>query len=160
MSEGEEMKPNKFYIAHGLYSRKKIHIIQTDLEKKYTLELVNPFYHSYRDEIAKLDAHGGRNERRFYRRMLNKFTIKTCMNIVEQDLAMIDKCDGVLAIINGHIVGTAMEIQYAKLTGKYIWVVAYKYHNHPWIRAYADKLFPNIKSFETFLKRSGYLRAK
>lgn len=152
--------PNKFYIAHGLYSRKKVHKIQTMLEKRYTLELINPFYQAYRDEIVKLDSFGGKNERKYYGKMQSRFTMKTCCKIVEQDLEMLDKCDGVLAIIDGHIVGTAMEIQYAKLMGKHVWIVAYKYHNHPWIRAYADRLFPNIRTFEQFLKRMGYSRQK
>jgi len=150
-------RPLKLYIAHKLANRKKIKIFTEEIEKEYYVECLNPFYSIKRDEIDILDSLKTKEEREQFKRT---WTSDACKTIVETDLGLIDKCDGIIAFVEEGVLGTAMEIQYARLTNKRIFIITNDYTYHPWIRYYADGLFKNVDEFKKWLKDKGYERRK
>lgn len=141
------MKKLKLYLAHNLDTRKQIREIELELERKYNIELVNPFYDTVRDDIKKIDE--GVNTRW-------EISMKACKNLVKRDLSNITRSDGLLAIIIKPSIGTTLEIGYAKATGKKIFIISEIYIKHPWIKVYATKRFKNFIAFENWLIKEGY----
>lgn len=143
------MKKLKLYLAHNLNDRYEIRKIELELEKKYDIELVNPFYDIVRDDIKDLDE--GRGNR-------YQLPMKRCVEVVKRDLNMILRCDGILAIIKSPSIGTTLEIAYAKQFYRRIYIISEKYIDHPWIKVYANRTFRNIDEFENWLRRNKYAR--
>jgi len=133
----------KLYFAHSLNHRKEYREIELDLESKYDVELINPFYDRDRDDIENID---NGNTTRW------ELPLENCKNIVSRDLASVKESDGFFTIINKPSIGTTLEMGYAKQLGKPIVVVSEIYKDHPWIRVYADHKFANIDEFEDWLK--------
>lgn len=143
------MEKLKLYLAHNLNDRHEIREIELELEKKYNIELVNPFYDIVRDDIKDLDE--GRGCR-------YKLPMKRCVELVKRDLSMILRCDGILAIIKSPSIGTTLEIAHAKQYFRKIYIISEKYSDHPWIKIYASRTFKTITEFENWLKRNKYGR--
>lgn len=139
----------KLYLAHNLYTRKKIRKVELALEKKYNIELANPFYDRKRKHIKKIDK--GICTRW-------EFGGKECIDIVMNDCEMIDNSNGVLAIVSelSQHIGTILEIAYAFHHKKLVYVITDTFYNHPWIRVYANKRFRNFDEFENWLEKEGY----
>lgn len=149
------MKRLKLYVAHSLAHRAKIRKTQLEIESKYNVKLVNPFYEFVREEITVLDQIISKKDRELYKSIWSE---EDCQDIVEMDLEMIRKCDGLLVFLapNEALIGTSMEIQFAHILGMRIFVITQNYRFHPWIRFYSTQIFDNITSFKEWLKKNGY----
>lgn len=68
------------------------------------------------------------------------------INVVERDLKDIEKADIVLVDLRRevNIIGTAMEMAYARMWGKKIYVFGTAYRQHYWVRYHADKFFDGL----------------
>lgn len=147
------MKKLRLYLAHPLDERKTIREIELRLEKKYNIELVNPFYDSYRKDITDLD--NGIITR-------HDFTKSQSIRISNKDLSILNSCDGILVYQPYNTIGSILELGHTHVLKTFgikmitIIIGIPKITNHLWIKAYCDYRFNSFKKFETFLKRSGY----
>jgi len=143
-----------FYLAHNFYDRKMLRKWELKLETKYNISLANPFYDNDRNDIKELDKLKDRSKEQ--REYLRKRDIDL---IVEGDLEMIRKSDGVVTMLNSPSFGTPMEIFFAsKVLHIPVYIITKKYTYHPWIRKYATKIFKNRTEFESFVKQKYGLR--
>lgn len=127
---------NKIYLAHPIRDREWVRKLEIKLEKELGIELLNPFYDGpERQDIVDIDM-GKVME---YAATLDED------KIVNNDLKLIDKSDGTLAILtNKKTIGTIMEIMYSKMTKKTVWIICTdpELIGHPWLRwASDDKIF-------------------
>ncbi len=130
-----------FYLAHPTVARSEIREWELSVEKKYNINLLNPFFDKYRKDSTELNAG------KIYTQNLDyKF-------IVEEDLKAIDKCDGILAIMTENSIGTAMELFYNSVylsKPTYLIIEDSKLMHHPWIKYIAS--YPPFKDREEFTK--------
>jgi len=135
-----------FYIAHPLPSKHKVRQWQLDVELKVGAIFINPFYDEW-GEAIKLEKSSSRYE-------------VNAQWLVERDLNLIAKSDGIIAIIDGNMsYGTIMEIVYAKLFKKPVFlVITNSESKHPWFRYHADKIFSNFKELEEHIIKTNIQR--
>jgi nucleoside 2-deoxyribosyltransferase len=138
-----------FYLAHPFNQRKKIRDFELYLEANYNISLDNPFYdNTQRNDMQKLDAMGeGSKEQIEY------FKTRDTTNLVEDDLRMIRKSDGLVAFLGEkRMIGTPMEIMYAaRILRIPVYVITADYAYHPWIKKFATKIFCNAREFERWI---------
>lgn len=131
----------KVYLAHPHSQKNEGKRIQTEIER-LGIEVINPFE---------------RGEQEIYDRKLGPdgtgLTDEDCANIVEMDLAKIDRADFVVALLlePEKTLGTYMEIFYTGYcTGKP--VIVYTPFNrlaiHPWIRYFGSVVEDESKLYE------------
>ena len=129
------------HLAHPTVSRNEIREWELAVEKKYNINLLNPFFDKYRKDSTEL------NEGKIYTDNLDyKF-------IVEGDLKAIDKCNGILAIMTENSIGTAMELFYNSVylsKPTYLIIEDSKLIHHPWIKYIAS--YPPFKDRAEFTK--------
>ncbi|MEM3646555.1 MAG: hypothetical protein QW334_00220 [Thermofilum sp.] len=122
----------KIYLAHPFGLRGFMRKWELEIESKYPVEIVNPFF-----DLP---------ERHDY------------IEIVEKDLEALDGCDIVLAVVSERSVGTKMEIFHARRSGKI--VVAYfidpELRSDPWIQYCVTFAAYTLNEAEEFLR--GLLR--
>ena len=130
----------KLYLAHPFMSRKDVWIWEHEIEAEYGIELVNPFYDTDREDIHRIDAGE-----------MPRYTVSA--GVVDDDLELIEDCDGIVAIIDGATsYGTIMEIVYAFLHNKSVYIICTNNHQeHPWLRYHADEIFTSREEFEKWL---------
>lgn len=134
----------KFYLAHPFDSRDYIRDWEQEIEKKFGIELLNPFYDvKDRTDIEKID--GGRNER--YKEIVPS-------ELVERDVQYILKNDGLVGIVDGALsYGTIMEIVYANIFRKQVYLIVTNGHQeHPWLVHHATRIFTSFEEFENWLR--------
>lgn len=145
----------KFYLAHNFYDRKVVRKWEIIIEGKYNIVLDNPFYDNDRNDIKELDRlkdHSVEQGKYFTQRN----TGKMCTDIVEGDLEMIRKSDGLLTIIKSESIGTSMEIiMAARIYNIPVYVITTKVAMHPWIKYFATKIFRTRAGFEIWLQQEG-----
>lgn len=139
------------YLAHNFETRKSIRKWELKIEGKYNINLDNPFYDNDRNDIKSLDKlRDSSIEQREFFKLRN--TYEMCNKIVDGDLEMIRKSDGILTILKSPSFGTPMEIFFASRILKIpVYVITNKYANHPWIKKFATKVFSSRKEFENWL---------
>src|SRR3990167_6437765 len=118
----DKKKPNlKFYLAHPFETRQKTRVWEEKVERKYGIELVNPFYDLDREDINAIDS--GCKEK-------YAMTDVEKAILVRRDLAEIRKADGVVAVIDGSVShGTIMEIVYGGIVfGKPVFIICTNGH--------------------------------
>ncbi len=144
------MQKQKLYLAHNLENREDVRKWQLRVESKYNIIFINPFYQSYRKEITDLDVMKSKKEKFEYKQ---KMTKSACKNIVKQDLNMIRKSDGILAILSSPTIGTAQEIFFASYVLRIpVYVITAKYYTiHPWLRTLCKEIFISKKQFTNYL---------
>ncbi len=138
----------KLYLAHPLEERAWIRELELVVEKETGLELVNPFYDTERTDVRDIDAG-----------LISRMSPNLDYNgIVLYDLALIDKCDGVVAFLNHkRAIGTSCEMWYCCMTvNKPVYVVSEDSIMHPWIRYIIDK--SSGKGFETWIEFIEYMK--
>jgi len=134
----------QFYIAHPLPSKAKIRKWEIDCEIKLGIILINPFYNRWGEEYQFEKATG----------KITRYEADA-KAIVERDLNLISKSDGVIAIIDGNLsYGTIQEMVYAKLFKKPLFIVVTNgEENHPWFRYHATKIFTSFEDLERELAK-------
>lgn len=147
-----------FYMAHNFYTRRTIRKWELMIEKKYNLNLDNPFYDTTRNDVEQLDKLKDRSleQKKWFS---ENNTPEHVELIVEEDLKMIRKSDGLVAEVNDTRIGTPMEIIMAYRIFKIpVYIITRKYNNHPWIKKHSTKIFRNRKEFEEFIQKKFGLR--
>lgn len=139
------------YLAHNFLTRKKIRKWELRIEKKYNVNLDNPFYDNPEraEEMLILDSliDCSRKQRSY-------LSTRSSYSIVEDDLEKIRKSDGIVAILNDVRIGTPMEVFYASRVLRIpVYVVTRKYAAHPWVIELATKIFAGKKEFEKYLAK-------
>lgn len=150
------------YLAHSLSKRKQIRKWQLFIEKNYNIKFMNPFYNNQyeRAEIEKLDAMKTKKERREYQQ---SWDIKICKRIVDIDLSLVRKSDGVVSYFQQPTIGTCQEIIMAAYVYRIpVYIIAGKFRYHPWLITMANeskgKIFKNRTEFKKWLIENGYKR--
>ena len=140
------------YLAHNFNIRKQIRKWELKIEGKYNINLDNPFYDHDRNDIAALDKlEDNSPEQAKYFKERNTLTMVD--SIVEGDLELIRKSDGLVTRIKNPSIGTSMEIFFAsRILRIPVYIITVKHANHPWIKKHATMTFNNMKEFEKFIE--------
>lgn len=147
------MTTETLYLAHNFEIRKKMREWEKMIESKYNINLDNPFYDHDRNDIKALDRlEDGSPEQDQYFKERN--TDAMVDSIVEGDLELIRKSDGIVTQIKSPSIGTSMEIiMAARIYGIPVYIITERYAFHPWIKKHATMIFNNTKEFENFIER-------
>jgi nucleoside 2-deoxyribosyltransferase len=131
------------YLAHPLDSRKWVRTWELKLEKKFNIDLRNPFYDGKYENIKQIDAN--------YK---TRFDFDPDV-IVNGDIDTIHNSDGIIAILDDSVTyGTVMEIAYAHLMGKPVYLLVLNgYAKHPWLIYHADEIFTSKTALIKFLSK-------
>ncbi len=122
----------RFYLAHPIGTRHEVRAWELEFEKRTGIELANPFYDTARTDIIAID----RGEKTPFSETLDP------IGIVEADLDMIDKGDGLVALVNKDVpsIGTFMEAWYAAMDADMpVYIISPNWFTHPWLRYVADQ---------------------
>jgi len=134
----------KIYLAHPLGSRHEIRKWEKQLERKYKINLHNPFYDNKREDINYLD-----------RGMIEPYSverIRKSKEIVKADLDAIFKSDALIAILPYPSIGVSMEIFYAATVCDIPVFILTSIRGHPWLNA-MGKIYRTRKGIENAIKR-------
>ena len=152
------MKETKlFYLAHSFTLRSKIRKWQMMMEGSYNVKFLNPFYNNKyeREEMEKLDTIKSKKDQKTY---MKSWTIEKCHGIVENDLALIRKSDGIVSYFEFPTIGTCQEIIMAALVYRIpVYIITKDCDYHPWLRCLADMsngyIFRNRTEFKKFAEK-------
>jgi len=141
----------RLYLAHQLGNRKEVREWELRFEKENKIELINPFYDCpNRNDIKTLDK---MNEEQIKEYLITR-TKEDCLTIVNRDLELIRKSDGLIAFVTESI-GTSMEIIMAyRVYGLPVYIISEKYYMHAWIRGNSTKVFRTKERFESWVESS------
>lgn len=150
-----------YYLAHSFILRKIVRAWQLQIEKRYNINLVNPFYRNKweMEQIKKMEElPEGEQDKG-----LPDWKIIDCVRIMEEDLNLIRQSDGIVAFFDAPTIGTCQEIFAAAYLYRIpVYVITNKYHNHPWLRALvfmsSGGLFRNMFDFSKWLEDEGLRR--
>lgn len=142
------------YLAHNFEIRKRIRKWELKIESKFNINLDNPFYDHDRNDIKALDnLKDGSPEQDQYFKERNTDTMVD--SIVEGDLELIRKSDGIITRIKSPSIGTSMEIiMAARIYSIPVYVITKKYAFHPWIKKHATMTFSSTLEFEKFVEKN------
>jgi len=143
------------YLAHNFNIRKQMRKWELKIEDKYNINLDNPFYDHDRNDIKALDKlEDDSPEQVKYFKERNTLTMVD--SIVEGDLELIRKSDGLITKIKSASIGTSMEIFFAsRILRIPVYIITNaNIANHPWIKKHATKVFSNTVEFEKFVKET------
>ena len=136
-----------YYLAHPSRSRDSIREWQLKIQQKNLgITFINPFFEGQIEEkilVEKLLETG----------TIPNLTNTQCKTIVDNDLDIIEKTDGVVAVIDGNLsYGTIMEIVYAYQLQKPVYLICTnKQQNHPWLQYHSTQIFTTFEQFEEWL---------
>ena len=132
--------------------RKQIRRWQLSIESKYDIKFINPFYNNQyeRAEIEKLDKMRTKKEKREFQK---SWDVETCKKIVDIDLSLVRKSDGVVSYFQTPTIGTCQEIFAAAYIYRIpVYIIAGDMRFHPWLIALANisggKVFKNKSEFK------------
>ena len=134
----------ELYLANPFISRKKTREWELEFEKVTDVKLINPFYDVERTDILDIDA--GRKDR---------YSVDPD-TIVNHDVGLIKKSDGVMAIVDGSTsIGTPMEMVYAYIDSKKVYlIVTNGEEDHPWLKYHACRIFTSYEEAINYFNRS------
>jgi nucleoside 2-deoxyribosyltransferase len=141
------------YLAHSFTCLKKVRAWQLIIEGKYNIELINPFYTNAYESTEELTSIGTKVALDKYQ---GELSIEMCHNIMNKDLELIRKSDGIIAYFETFTAGTIMEIFAAAYIYRIpVYIISHNHGNHCWLRALTDmckgKLFKTRKEFKGWL---------
>lgn len=136
------MKVKTVYLSHPFDTRESVRT--WEVNHPFSFKFINPFFIKENVEVFN-DKDVSSDD--YYKRLDSN-------RVVENDLKLINKCDVLLAIIDGSVsYGTIMEIVYAKHYKKGVIILCTNgHHNHPWIKYHADQLFTSYEELNKFLE--------
>lgn len=130
------------YLANPFASRKKTAKWEKEFEKKFIINLINPFDNNpYELEIIKSQT----------RTKIKDYSTAISSKVVTNDIKMIKDTDGIVAVIDGApSIGTIMEICYAFNMKKPVYTIATITwaRRHPWIKHHSTMILKSFKEFE------------
>jgi len=131
--EDGEMWNKKLYLAHPFASRAEIRKWELYVEKKYKINLLNPFY-DVPDQKKKHEE-------------------TDPVDIVSKNLKQLRKCKALIGLITDDVYyEVVMEIVYANLYKIPVYLIVMNGdQKHPWLLCHSKKIFTSFRSFEQFL---------
>jgi len=127
MDEKQQTRRTKFYLAHPFETRERTRQWELEIEAKYDINFVNPFYDLNRKDVDDID-----NNKK------GRYDIESPQELVERDLCA--------------IYGTIMEIYQSFRAGLPVYIICTNGHeNHPWLRYCAKEIFTSFEAFELCL---------
>jgi nucleoside 2-deoxyribosyltransferase len=149
------MKRNhKYYLAHSTTLIKKTRKWQLSIEGRFDIKLINPFYNNPNEDANELVKISKTNKA--LRDYMKKLSDYQCKSIMERDLELIRKSDGIVAYFETPTIGTSMEIIYcAYLLRLPVYLISKHHKHHCWIRALATKTFRTRTEFKDYLIEKG-----
>ena len=153
-------KKQRLYLAHSCELIDSVRKWEVRIEAKYRIDLINPFKGNSFENMSELRKMKSRKKLLKYMETLDH---ETNAKIVEYDLALERKCDGVVAIFNSPSIGTSQEIIMAHYSYQIpVYVICGDYISHPWIdyitRESGGKAFKTRRQFEKYLDKQGLKR--
>lgn len=149
-----QLKSQKFYLAHPIKDRHEIREWEKKVEERFGINLLNPFYDAVEiGNIKEVDE----GVKGVYDAAFDS------AEIVEGDLDLIRRSDGVVAFLTNNIsIGTNMEIFYNAYVLKkptHIIVEHPELIGHSWLRHMTSvspsRIYPSREDFvKTFLEKS------
>jgi len=138
--EIEAQTKKLIYLAHPLSSRHHMRKWELEMEDKYQVNIINPFYDLTFENVKKLDE--GME--------LKEWMGQSSDELVLDDIHVISGCDALIALIDGSTsYGTIMEIAYAHALGIKVYaVVTNGYENHPWLMYHCDEIYIDLEDLE------------
>lgn len=151
------MATKLFYLAHSFPLRNNMRKWQMMMEGKYNIKFLNPFYNNKfeREEMEKLDKISSKKAQKEY---MESWDISKCHDIVEDDLSLIRKSDGIVSYFESPSIGTCQEIIIAALMYRIpVYIITKDCRYHPWLRYLSNmsngKLFRNRTEFKKFAEK-------
>ena len=135
-------RKSKLYLAHAISIRKEVREWELTVEKKYDIELINPFYDLGELKRMKLIDNGDITPYTNVDKRLSE-------EIVNDDLKAINDSDGIVAYIKQPSIGTSMEIYHCKqllMKPVYIYLEDVRYLKHPWLMKFSDSIYTSLDS--------------
>lgn len=144
--EDKEKRKVTAYLAHPVLTRKYVREWELEIEKKYNIDLINPFYDVGGPECE--------NIRRLDNGESLKLFFKYEQYLVHRDIATIANSDFLIAVIDGSTsYGTIMEICYAHQLHKPVYlIITNGEENHSWLKFHSTKIYTSFISFEEDLR--------
>ena len=132
----------RIYLAHPIRYRHVVRRQELLFEKRYSIELVNPFYDVDRKDIDLID-----------KGMLDRYGVDPL--IVERDLQLLRSCDALLYVPCGcESIGSAMEVAYAYGYSLPVYVIEpSELSRHIWLRFHAKEIYPTWEAFGNMIGR-------
>jgi len=136
------MSTKKGYVAHPILDRHMVRDWIADIMKRTGITLVNPIVDVEKEEEHDLKASE-----------TGDYSAATADQIVLKDLDALVDCDFTVAFVTGNrSYGTIMEIVYAALSLKPVFIVCTNGHDtHPWLAYHATKTFKTVEEFEDYV---------
>ena len=159
-----------YYMAHTFGDRLRLRIEEKKIERKTGLNLVNPFYDvEGRHDVKKFDRLS--QDKKFKDKEERQKWISTWglatnipKEVVERDLKIIRRADGVLAFFTDKIsVGTPMEVFYNSHVVKhptYLIIEDRTKMGHPWLVYHATAIFTSVDEFIHSFNQSKVMKRK
>jgi nucleoside 2-deoxyribosyltransferase len=143
-----------FYLAHSIQLLETVRRWQLMMEGKFKIKFINPFFNNPNEKTDDLSAIKSNAS---LMRYLDSLPLDRCFKIMEHDLTLIRKSDGLVAYFDSPTIGTCQEIIMAGYVYRIpVYVITKRYYNHPWIRAIVDRsggcIFKNRTQFKKFVQ--------
>jgi len=135
----------KLYLAHPQSRRESIREWELKFERKFNIELHNPFYDADEEGVTENDLLCVRED----------MTKERALNFITRDLRLIEKYDGVVVFIidNADSFGTPMELFYNSWVLRHpAYIITDRLH-HPWIKGMSTKVFKTVGEFENYIEQ-------
>jgi len=147
----------KFYLAHtfGL-SMMKVRKWQLMMQGRYHITFINPFFNNPYEKVEDFECVKSKAATKRY---LKSLDMKTCKGIVENDLELIRKSDGVVAYFDSPSIGTCQEIIMAAYVYRIpVYIITRHHRWHPWLRWLANasggQMFKTRSDFKKFVEQT------
>jgi len=138
----------RLYLAHPKATMHKMRKWVGEFKEKCGIDIINPF-DLQSDIIEQIEAkiveiETGDNTD------YTTLTLDEARKIVLRDLRLIDKCTGIIAIVDGsYSIGTIMEIFYASSQNKPVYIMTTDgSESHPWVRYCATEIYTSLEELE------------
>lgn len=142
------------YLAHPFNSRFEMRAWELSTERLLGIEIINPFFDVVREDKEIIDKKDVTLEAQATRKERYGLTDEQCATLVERDVSMIEKADGMVAIVDGSLsYGTIQEMVYAHKLGVPVYAVISNGHiGHPWLRYHSTETFETLEELTVWLE--------
>lgn len=146
------------YLAHSFILRQVVRKWQKQIESKYNVKFINPFYRNRWEmkQVEKME----KLPQKLQDKGFPNWNITDCLRIMEEDLNLISQSDYMIALFDNPSIGTCQEIfAAAYIYNIPVYIITDKYKSHPWLRALSHlsngKIFKDMIEFTKWLDKEG-----
>ena len=158
MSEEIKLKSgSRLYLAHSVAIIESVRRWELHVQGQYNIDLINPMHNNKFENYQELKKLKTQKNILKYMQGLDTMTNKM---IVEGDLNLLRRCDGLLAVFKTPTIGTIQEIFAAHfLFNMPVYIIGGEHIVHPWLSYIVEKSggrkFKYRVEFERWLKEQG-----